>query len=165
MLLCLPHKSCILRVTPILVIAPFGLTGAVASTEVKQKLQEFLLSKSAKDPASNGGTHSFIHHPKLWYRWLLLLPAVLNQQEPLLGCAFTSLRHIATHLCSLLFCVVRSSHHTSLDQSSSPLGGMSPTCHYTLPSPVDGKDDFPLRKTGPLFCICVIHSPHVEMHS
>ncbi|XP_019728440.1 histone deacetylase 9-B isoform X3 [Hippocampus comes] len=82
---------------------------AVASTEVKQKLQEFLLSKSAKDPASNGGTHSFIHHPKLWYR---------------------------------------SSHHTSLDQSSPPLGGMSPTCHYTLPSPVDGKDDFPLRKTA-----------------
>ncbi|XP_057689907.1 histone deacetylase 9-B isoform X3 [Corythoichthys intestinalis] len=82
---------------------------AVASTEVKQKLQDFLLSKSAKDPASNGVNHSFIHHPKLWYR---------------------------------------SSHHTSLDQSSPPLGGMSPTCHYTLPSPVDGKDDFPLRKTA-----------------
>ncbi|XP_057689906.1 histone deacetylase 9-B isoform X2 [Corythoichthys intestinalis] len=80
---------------------------AVASTEVKQKLQDFLLSKSAKDPASNGVNHSFIHHPKLW-----------------------------------------SSHHTSLDQSSPPLGGMSPTCHYTLPSPVDGKDDFPLRKTA-----------------
>ncbi|XP_061809106.1 histone deacetylase 9-B isoform X2 [Nerophis lumbriciformis] len=82
---------------------------AVASTEVKQKLQEFLLSKSAKDPASNGGNHSFIHHPKLWYR---------------------------------------SSHHISLDQSSPPLGGMSPTCHYTLPSPNDSKDDFPLRKTA-----------------
>ncbi|KAM9805346.1 histone deacetylase 9-B isoform 2-T2 [Syngnathus typhle] len=80
---------------------------AVASTEVKQKLQEFLLSKSAKDPTGNGGNHSFIHHPKLW-----------------------------------------SSHHISLDQSSPPLGGMSPTCHYTLPSPVDGKDDFPLRKTA-----------------
>ncbi|XP_077381946.1 histone deacetylase 9-B isoform X2 [Festucalex cinctus] len=84
----------------------FGLAGAAASTEVKQKLQEFLLSKSAKDPASNGVTHSFIHHPKLW-----------------------------------------SSHHASLDQSS-PLGGASPTCRYTLPSPVDGKDDFPLRKTA-----------------
>ncbi|XP_077432519.1 histone deacetylase 9-B isoform X2 [Vanacampus margaritifer] len=80
---------------------------AVASTEVKQKLQEFLLSKSAKDPTINGVNHSFIHHPKLW-----------------------------------------SSHHASLDQSSPPLGGMSPTCHYTLPSPVDGKDDFPLRKTA-----------------
>ncbi|KAM7420613.1 hypothetical protein PAMA_015036 [Pampus argenteus] len=76
---------------------------AVASTEVKQKLQEFLLSKSAKDPAG----HSFIHHQKLW-----------------------------------------SSHHTSLDQSSPPLGGTSPTCQYTLPSPIESKDDFPLRKTA-----------------
>ncbi|XP_029359183.1 histone deacetylase 9-B isoform X2 [Echeneis naucrates] len=82
---------------------------AVASTEVKQKLQEFLLSKSAKDPASNGATHSFIHHPKLWYT---------------------------------------SSHHTSLDQSSPPLGGTSPNCQYTLPSPIESKDDFPLRKTA-----------------
>ncbi|XP_034729872.1 histone deacetylase 9-B isoform X2 [Etheostoma cragini] len=82
---------------------------AVASTEVKQKLQEFLLSKSVKDPGSNGINHSFIHHPKLWYT---------------------------------------SSHHTSLDQSSPPLGGTSPTCHYTLPSPIESKDDFPLRKTA-----------------
>lgn len=86
-----------------------SLTGAVASTEVKQKLQEFLLSKSAKDSASNGANHSFIQHPKLWYT---------------------------------------SSHHTSLDQSSPPLGGTSPTCQYTLPSPVESKDDFPLRKTA-----------------
>uniref|UniRef100_A0A8C6KB27 histone deacetylase n=1 Tax=Nothobranchius furzeri TaxID=105023 RepID=A0A8C6KB27_NOTFU len=81
---------------------------AVASTEVKQKLQEFLLSKSAKDPVGSGANHSFIHHPKLW--------------------------------CT-------SSHHTSLDQSSPPLGGASPTCQYTLPSPLESKDDFPLRKT------------------
>ncbi|XP_029307610.1 histone deacetylase 9-B isoform X2 [Cottoperca gobio] len=84
-----------------------SLTGAVASTEVKQKLQEFLLSKSAKDLGSNGVNHSFIHHPKL---------------------------------CS--------SHHTSLDQRSPPLGGTSPTCQYTLPSPIESKDDFPLRKTA-----------------
>ncbi|KAG7271274.1 hypothetical protein CRUP_034747 [Coryphaenoides rupestris] len=84
-------------------------TGAVASTEVKQKLQEFLLSKSAKDPICSGATHSLIHHHKLWYT---------------------------------------SSHQTSLDQSCSPLGGASPTCQYTLPSPVEGKDDFPLRKTA-----------------
>uniref|UniRef100_A0A8C6T8U2 histone deacetylase n=1 Tax=Neogobius melanostomus TaxID=47308 RepID=A0A8C6T8U2_9GOBI len=82
---------------------------AVASTEVKQKLQEFLLNKSAKEPVTNGGSHSFIQHPKLWYM---------------------------------------SSHHTSLDQSSPPLGGTSPTCQYTLPSPIESKDDFPLRKTG-----------------
>ncbi|XP_064883237.1 histone deacetylase 9-B-like [Oncorhynchus nerka] len=86
-----------------------GLTGAVASNEVKQKLQEFLLSKSNKDLSTAGATHMLIHHPKLWYT---------------------------------------SSHHTSLDQSSSPLGGMSPVCHYTLPSPQDGQDDFPLRKTA-----------------
>uniref|UniRef100_A0A3Q2PJA7 histone deacetylase n=1 Tax=Fundulus heteroclitus TaxID=8078 RepID=A0A3Q2PJA7_FUNHE len=82
---------------------------AVASTEVKQKLQEFLLNKSAKDPVANGANHSFIQHPKLWYT---------------------------------------SSHHASLDQSSPPLGGTSPTCQYTLPSPVESKDDFPLRKTA-----------------
>ncbi|XP_036793002.1 histone deacetylase 9-B-like isoform X2 [Oncorhynchus mykiss] len=82
---------------------------AVASNEVKQKLQEFLLSKSNKDLSTAGATHMVIHHPKLWYT---------------------------------------SSHHTSLDQSSSPLGGMSPVCHYTLPSPQDGQDDFPLRKTA-----------------
>ncbi|XP_028281692.1 histone deacetylase 9-B isoform X2 [Parambassis ranga] len=82
---------------------------AVASNEVKQKLQEFLLSKSAKDPTSNGVNHSFIHHPKIWYT---------------------------------------SSHHMSLDQSSPPLGGTSPTCQYTLPSPIESKDDFPLRKTA-----------------
>ncbi|XP_041843621.1 histone deacetylase 9-B isoform X2 [Melanotaenia boesemani] len=86
-----------------------SLTGAVASTEVKQKLQEFLLSKSAKDPVSNGANHTFIHHPKLWYT---------------------------------------SSHHTSLDQSSPPLGDTSPICQYTLPSPIESKDDFPLRKTA-----------------
>ncbi|XP_028281694.1 histone deacetylase 9-B isoform X4 [Parambassis ranga] len=86
-----------------------SLTGAVASNEVKQKLQEFLLSKSAKDPTSNGVNHSFIHHPKIWYT---------------------------------------SSHHMSLDQSSPPLGGTSPTCQYTLPSPIESKDDFPLRKTA-----------------
>ncbi|XP_028325764.1 histone deacetylase 9-B isoform X2 [Gouania willdenowi] len=82
---------------------------AVASTEVKQKLQEFLLSKSSKDPSNNGVNHSFIQQPKLWYT---------------------------------------SSHHTSLDQSSPPLGGTSPTSQYTLPSPIESKDDFPLRKTA-----------------
>ncbi|XP_060541665.1 histone deacetylase 9 isoform X2 [Pantherophis guttatus] len=41
---------------------------AVASTEVKQKLQEFLLSKSAaKDSLSNGKNHSSSRRPKLWH--------------------------------------------------------------------------------------------------
>ncbi|XP_041421893.1 histone deacetylase 9-like isoform X2 [Xenopus laevis] len=41
---------------------------AVASTEVKQKLQEFILSKSAsKESLTNGTSHSMGRHPKLWY--------------------------------------------------------------------------------------------------
>ncbi|XP_035266965.1 histone deacetylase 9-like isoform X3 [Anguilla anguilla] len=82
---------------------------AVASTEVKQKLQEFLLSKSTKDPGANGVSHPLGHHPKLWYT---------------------------------------AAHHTSLDQSSPPLGGTSPTYKYTLPSSLDNRNDFPLRKTA-----------------
>ncbi|XP_069504589.1 histone deacetylase 9 isoform X4 [Ambystoma mexicanum] len=84
--------------------------GAVASTEVKQKLQEFLLSKWAtKDPPTNGKNHSISRHPKLWYT---------------------------------------AAHHTSLDQSSPPLGGTSPSYKYALPGQQDAKEDFPLRKTA-----------------
>nr|XP_035109589.2 histone deacetylase 9 isoform X26 [Callithrix jacchus] len=84
-----------------------GRERAVASTEVKQKLQEFLLSKSAtKDTPTNGKNHSVSRHPKLW-----------------------------------------AAHHTSLDQSSPPLSGTSPSYKYTLPGAQDSKDDFPLRKT------------------
>ncbi|XP_044535626.1 histone deacetylase 9 isoform X6 [Gracilinanus agilis] len=83
--------------------------GGVASTEVKQKLQEFLLSKSAtKDSPTNGKNHSVSRHPKLWYT---------------------------------------AAHHTSLDQSSPPLSGTSPSYKYPLPGAQDAKDDFPLRKT------------------
>ncbi|XP_037692784.1 histone deacetylase 9 isoform X7 [Choloepus didactylus] len=86
-----------------------GRERAVASTEVKQKLQEFLLSKSAtKDTPANGKNHSVSRHPKLWYT---------------------------------------AAHHTSLDQSSPPLSGTSPSYKYTLPGAQDAKDDFPLRKT------------------
>ncbi|XP_011242218.1 histone deacetylase 9 isoform X10 [Mus musculus] len=87
-----------------------GRERAVASTEVKQKLQEFLLSKSAtKDTPTNGKNHSVGRHPKLWYT---------------------------------------AAHHTSLDQSSPPLSGTSPSYKYTLPGAQDSKDDFPLRKTA-----------------
>ncbi|XP_005377402.1 PREDICTED: histone deacetylase 9 isoform X3 [Chinchilla lanigera] len=87
-----------------------GRERAVASTEVKQKLQEFLLSKSAtKDTPANGKNHSVSRHPKLWYT---------------------------------------AAHHTSLDQSSPPLSGTSPSYKYTLPGTQDAKDDFPLRKTA-----------------
>ncbi|XP_027727889.1 histone deacetylase 9 isoform X13 [Vombatus ursinus] len=87
-----------------------GRERAVASTEVKQKLQEFLLSKSAtKDSPTNGKNHSVSRHPKLWYT---------------------------------------AAHHTSLDQSSPPLSGTSPSYKYPLPGAQDTKDDFPLRKTA-----------------
>uniref|UniRef100_A0A8C0CPW4 Histone deacetylase n=1 Tax=Balaenoptera musculus TaxID=9771 RepID=A0A8C0CPW4_BALMU len=87
-----------------------GRERAVASTEVKQKLQEFLLSKSAtKDTPTNGKNHSVSRHPKLWYT---------------------------------------AAHHASLDQSSPPLSGTSPSYKYTLPGAQDAKDDFPLRKTA-----------------
>ncbi|KAK7157426.1 hypothetical protein R3I93_008799 [Phoxinus phoxinus] len=76
---------------------------AAASTEVKQKLQEFLLSKSTKEGMSNG-----VPQTKLWYT---------------------------------------ASHHTSLEQSSPPLGGASSSYKISLPSPQDSRDDFPLRKT------------------
>ncbi|RXM27050.1 Histone deacetylase 9 [Acipenser ruthenus] len=91
-----------------------GRESAVASTEVKQKLQEFLLSKS-KDPAANGNNQSLGRHPKLWY---------------------------------ISFVFTRAAHHTSLDQSSPPLGVTSPSYKYTLPGTHASKDDFPLRKTA-----------------
>lgn len=49
-----------------------------------------------------------------------------------------------------LFFFCRAAHHTSLDQSSPPLSGTSPSYKYTLPGAQDAKDDFPLRKTGKL---------------
>ncbi|XP_073780835.1 histone deacetylase 9-B isoform X4 [Danio rerio] len=81
---------------------------AVASNEVKQKLQEFLLSKSTKDITLNGIPQKITQSSKLWYT---------------------------------------ASHHTSLEQSSPPLGGASSSCKISLPSPQDYRDDFPLRKT------------------
>ncbi|XP_072365285.1 histone deacetylase 9-like isoform X2 [Scyliorhinus torazame] len=86
-----------------------GRESAVASTEVKQKLQEFLLSKSAKESPSSGQNHSFPQHPKHWYRV---------------------------------------AHHASLDQSSPPQSGTSPSYKQSLPGVNDTKDDFPLRKTA-----------------
>ncbi|KAI4896694.1 hypothetical protein NFI96_009137 [Prochilodus magdalenae] len=82
---------------------------AVASTEVKQKLQEFLLNKSTKDPMPNGSCHALSHSSKIW---------------------------------------LTASHHTSLEQSSPPLGGVSPSYRFPLPPLQDYRDDFPLRKTA-----------------
>lgn len=39
--------------------------GAIASTEVKLKLQEFLLSKT-KEPGTGPPNHSLPQHPKCW---------------------------------------------------------------------------------------------------
>ncbi|XP_030644755.1 histone deacetylase 9-B [Chanos chanos] len=82
---------------------------AMASTEVRQKLHDFLLSKSAKDTSPNGTGHAIGHRPKLWY--------------------------MATE-------------HMSVEQSSPPLGETPPTFKYPLPTSLDGRDDFPLRKTA-----------------
>ncbi|KAI7806328.1 histone deacetylase 9-B isoform X1 [Triplophysa rosa] len=81
---------------------------AVASTEVKQKLQDFLLSKSTKDGTSAGAPLKMTQSSRLWYT---------------------------------------ASHHTSLEQSSPPLGGASSSCKVSMPFPQDSRDDFPLRKT------------------
>ncbi|XP_078277980.1 histone deacetylase 9-like isoform X7 [Rhinoraja longicauda] len=86
-----------------------GRESAVASTEVKQKLQEFLLSKSAKESPSGGQSHSLPQHPKLWYM---------------------------------------GAHHASLDQTSPPQSGTSPSYKQPLPGTQNTKDDFPLRKTA-----------------
>ncbi|XP_078277958.1 histone deacetylase 9-like isoform X4 [Rhinoraja longicauda] len=90
-----------------------GRESAVASTEVKQKLQEFLLSKSAKESPSGGQSHSLPQHPKLWYM---------------------------------------GAHHASLDQTSPPQSGTSPSYKQPLPGTQNTKDDFPLRKTDPSVC-------------
>ncbi|XP_032901809.1 histone deacetylase 9 isoform X1 [Amblyraja radiata] len=86
-----------------------GRESAVASTEVKQKLQEFLLSKSAKESPPGGQSHSLPQHPKLWYM---------------------------------------GAHHASLDQTSPPQSGTSPSYKQPLPGIQNTKDDFPLRKTA-----------------
>ncbi|XP_048850302.1 histone deacetylase 9-B isoform X2 [Brienomyrus brachyistius] len=77
---------------------------AMASTEVKQKLQDFLLNRPAKDGSSS---HVTGYRPKLWL-----------------------------------------SQHMSMDQSPPSLGTASSAYKCTLPSPPDGKDSFPLRKTA-----------------
>ncbi|XP_051871737.1 histone deacetylase 9-like isoform X2 [Pristis pectinata] len=86
-----------------------GRESAVASTEVKQKLQEFLLSKSAKESPMSGQNHCLPQHPKLWYM---------------------------------------GAHHASLDQTSPPQSGISPSYNQPLPGIQNTKDDFPLRKTA-----------------
>ncbi|XP_061872846.1 histone deacetylase 5-like isoform X5 [Colius striatus] len=81
---------------------------AIASTEVKLKLQEFLLSKT-KEPGTAPPNHSLPQHPKCW------------------------------------------THHTLLDQSSTPqTGSLETPPSYKLPllGTYDSWDDFPLRKTA-----------------
>ena len=65
------------------------VSGAVASTEVKQKLQEFLLSKSAtKDTPTNGKNHSVSRHPKLWYTYVQCLTVFITGVKNT-GCVFS----------------------------------------------------------------------------
>ncbi|XP_076865999.1 histone deacetylase 9-B isoform X2 [Brachyhypopomus gauderio] len=78
---------------------------AMASTEVRQKLHDFLLSKTAKDVPPSC-------HP-------------LSQRSK---------------LCT--------SQHVSMEQNSPPLGETPPTFKSPLPSGLDTREDFPLRKTA-----------------
>ncbi|XP_036423448.1 histone deacetylase 9-B [Colossoma macropomum] len=80
---------------------------AMASSEVRQKLHDFLLSKSAKDGPPSG--HPLNQHSKLWYI---------------------------------------TSQHMSLEQNSPPLGETPPKFKSPLPSGLDSREDFPLRKTA-----------------
>ncbi|XP_016087725.1 histone deacetylase 9-B isoform X2 [Sinocyclocheilus grahami] len=61
---------------------------AVASTEVKQKLQEFLLSKSTKDGTFNGVPQKITQSSKLWYT--ASHHTFLEQSSPPLGGASSS---------------------------------------------------------------------------
>uniref|UniRef100_A0A674B7R0 histone deacetylase n=1 Tax=Salmo trutta TaxID=8032 RepID=A0A674B7R0_SALTR len=104
-----------------------GKESAIASTEVKLKLQEFLLSK--KEPGTPGGlNHSFPQ--KCW-----------------------------------------GAHHTSLDPNSPPQSntpGTPPS--YKLPpllGSYEGRDDFPLRKTGEWMhcCMSQLRSLHQTLNT
>ncbi|XP_049331678.1 histone deacetylase 9-B isoform X1 [Astyanax mexicanus] len=80
---------------------------AMASSEVRQKLHDFLLSKSSKDVLPSG--HPLNQHSKLWYI---------------------------------------TSQHMSMEQNSPPLGETPPKFKSPLPSGLDTREDFPLRKTA-----------------
>ncbi|CAH6778007.1 Hdac9 [Phodopus roborovskii] len=104
-----------------------GRERAVASTEVKQKLQEFLLSKSAtKDTPSNGKNHSVSRHPKLWYT--LKQKVTERRSSPLLR---RKDGHVVTSLKKRVFEVAESSVSSSSPGSgpSSPNNG--PTGNVT----------------------------------
>uniref|UniRef100_A0A673HGB3 histone deacetylase n=1 Tax=Sinocyclocheilus rhinocerous TaxID=307959 RepID=A0A673HGB3_9TELE len=57
-------------------------TGAMASTEVRQKLHDFLMSKSAKDPSASGAGYP-LNRSKLWYS--SAHPGPAEQSSPPLG--------------------------------------------------------------------------------
>uniref|UniRef100_A0A0K8RUH2 Histone deacetylase n=1 Tax=Crotalus horridus TaxID=35024 RepID=A0A0K8RUH2_CROHD len=85
-----------------------GKESAVASTEVKMKLQEFVLNKK-KALAQRNLNHCISNDPHFWYG---------------------------------------KTQHSSLDQSSPPLSGMSGAYNHPVLGMYDSKDDFPLRKTA-----------------
>ncbi|XP_051948738.1 histone deacetylase 9-B-like isoform X2 [Xyrauchen texanus] len=56
---------------------------AMASTEVRQKLHDFLMSKSAKDPSTFSAGYPLSQHAKLWYS--SAHPGPAEQSSPPLG--------------------------------------------------------------------------------
>ena len=150
--------------------------GAIASTEVKLKLQEFLLSK-AKEPGAGAPNHSLPQHPTCWYvppPWdpppPLGTPIYQQHRRGRMGwgggwmrsgaqrCRGAGGTQPSQRSCPLpppppppLHPDPPRAHHTSLEQSSPPQSGSPgtpPSYKVPLLGPYDGRDDFPLRKTG-----------------
>lgn len=114
----------------------------MASTEVRQKLHDFLISKSAKDLSVSSAGFP-LSCSKLWYRcvtdtnthtihYTLIVSALNSFKNSLL----------------IVFMFSSSAHPGPAEQSSPPLGETPPTFKYPLTSGLDYREDFPLRKTG-----------------
>ena len=151
--------------------------GAIDSPKVKLKLQEFLLSK-AKEPGAGAPNHSLPQHPTCWYvpppgtppptPWDPHLSAAPLGEDGLGGGGLDAQWGAAVpwgrgHAAIPALLPPSSSpppplhpdppraHHTSLEQSSPPQSGSPgtpPSYKVPLLGPYDGRDDFPLRKTG-----------------
>lgn len=146
---------------------PHPPTGAIASTEVKLKLQEFLLSK-AKEPGAGAPNHSLPQHPTCWYAPPPGTPTYRQHRrgggwggDGLGACSGAAGRSGAVGHAAVPALLPPTpphpppdpprAHHTSLEQSSPPQSGSPgtpPSYKVPLLGPYDSRDDFPLRKTG-----------------
>ncbi|KAA8593188.1 hypothetical protein FQN60_009304 [Etheostoma spectabile] len=143
-----------------------GQESAVASTEVKMRLQEFVLNKK-KALAQRNLNHCLPSDPRFWYGRKLGLSLFASvQSQSLLStlCLFLhSTDNVVTAVASFkvlafgrdmdaVFVPTKDSihvktQHSSLDQSSPPQTALSAYTHPMLGT-YDSRDDFPLRKTA-----------------